>query len=105
MVVVGNPHVLATDPHWRSFMRFCARNDCYVGPQISSEDDLTAEVDEMSRLEQMYRAGTEASGEEADLERDHNLMVRLPWLHDPCVCLPSAQIGGMMRQTLADGDD
>jgi superfamily I DNA and/or RNA helicase len=31
LVIVGNPHVLSTDPHWLELLRYCTANKSFVG--------------------------------------------------------------------------
>eukprot|EP01117_Protostelium_nocturnum_P012538 TRINITY_DN4618_c0_g3_i4.p1 TRINITY_DN4618_c0_g3~~TRINITY_DN4618_c0_g3_i4.p1 ORF type:complete len:945 (+),score=254.96 TRINITY_DN4618_c0_g3_i4:86-2920(+) len=35
LVVVGNPYILATDEHWRSFLEYCRDNESYLGPEAN----------------------------------------------------------------------
>lgn len=42
MIVIGNPAVLAHDPHWRELLRTCQRNRATTGqsmPDLSTEED------------------------------------------------------------------
>ena len=31
LIIVGNPHLLSTDPYWRSALMYCVKNDSYLG--------------------------------------------------------------------------
>jgi hypothetical protein len=52
------------DPWWLAFYRLCIRNDCYVGPPVTTSAAQEA-GHAVSRLEQQYHAERSASGSPA----------------------------------------
>lgn len=52
------------DPWWLAFYRLCIRNDCYVGPPVTSHAAHEA-GHAVSRLEQQYHAERSASASPA----------------------------------------
>jgi superfamily I DNA and/or RNA helicase len=39
VIVVGNPYVLCTDPHWNALLQHCIRNKGYRGPSLAPPED------------------------------------------------------------------
>lgn len=37
LIIVGNPHILGTDPFWRSVLQYCVKNKAYVGCDLPSQ--------------------------------------------------------------------
>ena len=67
LVVVGNPHVLASDPHWNALLRYCVQKGAYVGEPLSPEAEGSAEAEE-GRDDGGGGAGDDHSATEADEE-------------------------------------
>lgn len=85
LVVVGNPHALAADPHWRALLRFALQHGTYRGVPFSLDEphpdaaDAAADEEEaeamLSRLAQSalgggYARRRESVGEQLDLSND-----------------------------------
>ncbi|KWU42116.1 P-loop containing nucleoside triphosphate hydrolase protein [Rhodotorula sp. JG-1b] len=64
LIVIGNANTLTMDPWWLAFYRLCIRNDCYVGPPVTTSAAQEA-GHAVSRLEQQYHAERSASGSPA----------------------------------------
>ncbi|KAJ8047421.1 RNA helicase Mov10l1 [Holothuria leucospilota] len=45
LIIVGNPHVLATDAKWRALLKYCSQNNAYIG----------CEVPDLTHFEQLYQ--------------------------------------------------
>ncbi|GAA5969919.1 hypothetical protein JCM11641_008085 [Rhodosporidiobolus odoratus] len=67
LLVVGNAETLAIDPYWRAFYRLCLRNDCYIGPRVSSPE-ANEPGHAVSRLEQESRTRRSQQGREEERE-------------------------------------
>ncbi|PIK32933.1 putative helicase MOV-10, partial [Apostichopus japonicus] len=57
LIIVGNPHVLASDSKWRALLQYCLDNDAYVGcdlPDLSKfEEDQSDEKKPWKCLERV----------------------------------------------------
>ncbi|XP_041460739.1 RNA helicase Mov10l1-like [Lytechinus variegatus] len=40
LIVVGNPHLLVNDYHWRALLKYCLKNGAYVGCQPPTEETM-----------------------------------------------------------------
>nr|XP_054752210.1 RNA helicase Mov10l1-like [Lytechinus pictus]XP_054752211.1 RNA helicase Mov10l1-like [Lytechinus pictus] len=40
LIVVGNPHLLVNDYHWRALLKYCLKNGAYVGCEPPTEDTI-----------------------------------------------------------------
>ncbi|GAA5946687.1 hypothetical protein JCM3765_000349 [Sporobolomyces pararoseus] len=76
LIVVGNAQTLTVDPYWRAFYHLCLRNDCYVGPEVSfqqEKEDLSSSAQAVSKMEMDYR--TRKNRHEGDDEREIDITV------------------------------
>jgi hypothetical protein len=60
LIVVGNPNVLARDPHWGGLLRWCISNGGYKGCAITSA------TSDGAGLSEVPRDGEDDDGSEAD---------------------------------------
>ena len=48
LIVIGNPHVLAKDKHWREFLVYCVKKNAYTGCDLP--EDIDASVTRLNPL-------------------------------------------------------
>jgi len=53
MIIIGNPHVLSTDPHWSVLLKYCIQNKAYVGcapPTVLDSNDMDSVISRLGDL-------------------------------------------------------
>ena len=54
LIVVGNPYVLSTDPHWEEFLKFALIKGAYTGCDFEPDNDRMEEI--MQRIQTLKLA-------------------------------------------------
>lgn len=44
LIVVGNPNILARDPHWQQLLTYCRQNGSYTGCDYEEPDDQLEDI-------------------------------------------------------------
>jgi len=65
LIVIGNPHVLGKDPHWKQLLNYCRINNSYLGTPLLDEDK---EEDELVKAFGDLRLDEEEHVEEEDVD-------------------------------------
>lgn len=60
LIIIGCPHVLATDPKWLQYIELCEKYGTYFGAPLSRRDndtirDITKRFGEVSFIDKQYR--------------------------------------------------
>jgi len=74
--VIGNPHILIGDPHWKELLLYAVANEAYVGcplPPLEEESRERKREEARALLEQMSLAEAEEEEEESDDEDKEEL--------------------------------
>ncbi|KAF6202657.1 hypothetical protein GE061_003056 [Apolygus lucorum] len=60
LIIVGNPHLLSLDMHWRSVLRFCVNNGAYVGCDLPPDSNPIQFKDESIQRNEKMKPPTRA---------------------------------------------
>lgn len=58
LIVIGNPHLLSLDYHWKNFLEYCIENNAYRGIEYDNDKKRDIDVDE---IEQIFQTGLQIS--------------------------------------------